>query len=395
MKRKSSQVGVMIIILIAVLSLLAHWVAPDKSFNANDGSEFLTKKPPLFSVQMLKVRDDNDNIRSSFLHTLLYGKASAYSYIPINEAPQVFNDTVFFKIYPPYIDIELKLPLIDVTESLYPDFSRKLSYDLSIKNHYYTADSVFFLNVQEQILVRSKEEMLNDFHENYIINRTYYLGTDENGRDLLSRILYATRLSMLACTAAALVAILAGILIAILIYIQKYSRFINYFFEMFKPLPVLLSIFLIAYLIQPENLVQLVICIAFGLTYKIMVDIYSKIERISQIPHIRELLHLGFSRKKIFLTHIFPRVLTYLSLVFISTLSDCFIYETFLSFVNLSLPHYMPSIGNLINNGLEIIETSVWHIIFFPVLMLIVILFGFNIIIEHLKTRSNSQSTHF
>lgn len=384
--RKSPRWGVIIISIVTLLALLAHWVAPDKSFNANDGSEFLTKKPPLFSVQMLKVRNDNDNTRSSFLHTLLYGQASAYTYIPIIEEPEVLGDTVFFKIYPPYFNTQLKLPLVNITQALYPDFSRKLSYDLSLKNYYYKGDSVYFLNVQEQILIRSRADLINEFYEKHITTRTYYLGTDENGRDLLSRILYATRISLLGATTAALLAVLLGTLTAILIYGLKHHQFINGLFEIFATLPALLGLFLIALIIQPQNLFELIICIALGTTYKIIVDIYAKIETISGIPHIRELRYLGFSRKKNFLTHIFPKILVYVTLVFVTTLSNCFIYETFLSFVNLSLPHYTPSIGNLINNGLELIETSPWHIVFFPVLNLVLILFGLNIITEYLKT---------
>lgn len=386
-RQKSPRWGIVTIGIVTLAALLAHWLAPDKSFNANDGSEFLTKKPPLFSVKMLKVRDDNDNTRSSFLHTLLYGRASAYTYIPITEDPEIFNDTVFFKIYPPHINKELKLPLINVTQALYPGFSRKLSYDLSLKNYYYKNDSVYFLNIQEQILTRSREDIMNEFYEEHITTRTYYLGTDEDGRDLLSRILYASRISLLGAVIASLLAVLLGTLAAILIYIFKYRRLVTKSFEVFTNLPALLGLFLIALVIQPQNLVELSICIVLGTTYKITVDIYGKIQIINNIPHIHQLGCLGFSRKKIFLTHIFPKILSYLSLSFVTMLSNSFIYETFLSFVNLSIPHYMPSIGNLINNGLEIIESSPWHIVFFPVLSLAIILFGLNAITQYLKIK--------
>ncbi len=396
MKNKWHILGLITILGLFIISLTAHWVVPDKSFNANYGSEFLANKPPLFSVKKLILNENTQtNTRAGIDYVFLYGRSQNYTTIPISGEPKIEGNTLFFNIYPSYINISsLAIPLIEVIKSIYPDFSRKLSYKLRNKNYIYTSDSVYFLNLREEKEVISKKDLINIFWNKHIKTQTYYLGTDESGRDLLSRTVYGIRKSILIAIGATLIAIFGGGLCVLINYFFKKQniRLIEWSFAILKYVFPIFMVIISAFVVEPSNLTALILSIGMALIPSIFFKINTMLEQTSQIPYIKSIVSFGFSEKKIFSDYIFPKIINYLWVVLLITVNECLIYECFLSFMNLSLPDNIPTLGNLINSGLNHIgQANYAHLILAPTISIIIIRFGFYGILQMLRNKTLAE----
>ena len=108
--------GLFLIAVANVIAALGYIIMPDKTPDANDGSLYIKKKTPVFSVQMLKERKNMEVDESSFLEGIYYGKESPYTIFPLAREPELKDDSIFFVVYGEKTVISL--PLIQIVKPL-------------------------------------------------------------------------------------------------------------------------------------------------------------------------------------------------------------------------------------------------------------------------------------
>lgn len=206
----------------------------------------------------------------------------------------------------------------------------------------------------------------------------YLLGTDSLGRDLLSRLIYASRIAMTVAFAAS---ILAGIIGTAMGLIGGYlggwwdnavSRLIDIW--MAFP-PVLLSILLVAVLGSGLHSVIVAIVVIDWTRFARVVR--AETQQQSRLEYVEAATAIGMGRLAILFKEILPNVAPVILVLLSLEMGIAVIVEAILSFVGLSVSSDTPTWGGMIAEGRQIIHQA-WWVLVFPLVTLFLTVLAFN-----------------
>lgn len=181
---------------------------------------------------------------------------------------------------------------------------------------------------------------------------TNWLGTDANGGDVLARLLYGTRISLLFGLMLTLVSSVIGIVIGACqgYYGGRVDLWGQRMIEVWSGMPTLFLIILLSSVIQPGFWWLLAITVLFGWMQLVGV-VRAEFLRTRNFDYIRAAQALGVSDRKIMLRHMLPNAmvatLTYLPFILCGSITTL----TSLDFLGFGLPLGSPSLGELLLQG--------------------------------------------
>ena len=206
----------------------------------------------------------------------------------------------------------------------------------------------------------------------------HWLGTDSLGRDVLARMIYATRIALIVAFVAALLACLLGTVLGLLAgYFGGWvdtviSRLIDIW--MAFP-PVLLSILLVAVLGSGIHSVIAAIVVIDWTRFARVVRAETKQQ--ARLEYAEAAAALGMGRMPILLKEILPNVLPVVLVLLSLEMGIAVIVEAILSFVGLSVSTDTPTWGGMIAEGRQIIYQA-WWVLVFPLGALFLTVLAFN-----------------
>ena len=185
-------------------------------------------------------------------------------------------------------------------------------------------------------------------------NRNHLLGTDDQGRDVLSRLLYALRLSLIFTLLLTCFSALIGIVIGA---VQGYfggrtDLFIGRFLEIWSSLPQLFILIIVSSLIEPGFWTLLFILLLFGWTTLTGV-VRAEFLKTRGLDYVKSAKALGVSDFRIIVRHILPNALVAAITYIPFMLAGGIVALSALDFLGLGLPVGTPSFGELIRQGKE------------------------------------------
>jgi ABC-type dipeptide/oligopeptide/nickel transport system permease subunit len=206
----------------------------------------------------------------------------------------------------------------------------------------------------------------------------YYLGTDDLGRDVLSRLIYGSRVALTVAFVAASLAALVGAMLGLLAgwYRGWVDAVVSRLVDIWMAFPpVLLSILLVAILGSGVHSVIAAIVIIDWTRFCRVV----RAETMAQasMDYVTAARTIGFSRFTILMREILPNVAPVLIALVSLEMGIAVIVEAILSFVGLSVASDIPTWGGMIAQGRQIIHHG-WWVLAFPLLMLFATVLAFN-----------------
>ncbi len=215
--------------------------------------------------------------------------------------------------------------------------------------------------------------------------RTFRLGTDDIGRDLLSRIIYGSRIAL----SVAIPAIIFGVVIGLILGItagyssEKVDSFLIVFFDILRSMPALIFAIVILTMLGPSIYVLPVI---MGVT---RVPIYGRLIRASTLrvkynEYVVASQALGGSKARTMFKHILPNVAAPLFIQAAMDIPVMITFEAGLSFLGLGVPPPAPSWGHILRTGYLNVRHAP-HIVIYGGLALIVATLGFTLLGETLR----------
>lgn len=221
---------------------------------------------------------------------------------------------------------------------------------------------------------------------------TFWLGTDDQGRDLWSAILYGLRTSLAVGVASAFLALAAGAAFGL---ISAYAggrtdsvmmRVVD--IQLSFP-AILIALILLAILGQGVDKIILALVITQWAYYARAVRGTALVERRREYVDAARCLALPPGR--IIFRHIFPNCLPPLIVVVTMRIAYAVTLEATLSFLGIGLPITEPSLGLLISNGFEYLMSGAYWISLFPGLVLFLLIAGINIVGDELRDLLNPR----
>jgi len=237
---------------------------------------------------------------------------------------------------------------------------------------------------------------------NEFTGSTFLLGTDDQGRDLFSAILYGLRVSLFVGFSAVLLALTIGVILGLVAgYV---GGWVDAFIMRFADIQVTFPSILIAMLIfgvtrsllppdQRDELAIFVLIISIGLSEWVQfartVRGATLVEKEKEYVAAAKLIGLG--RVQIMRRHILPNVLGPVLVIATITLAIAIIAEATLSFLGVGAPPTEPSLGTLINIGQDYLFSGEWWILLFPALTLLALALSVNLFGDWLRDTLNPR----
>jgi oligopeptide transport system permease protein len=220
----------------------------------------------------------------------------------------------------------------------------------------------------------------------------HWLGTDTLGRDLLTRLLYGGRVSLLVGFAATAVSLIVGVLWGTVAgYVGgSVDAIMMRIVDMLYALPFMIFVILLMVVFgQSFLLLFLAIGLVEWLTMARIVR--GQVRSLSKQEFISAAVVMGLSDGQIIRRHVIPNVLGPVIVYITLTIPAVMLFEAFLSFLGLGVQPPQSSWGVLIANGVETMEEYPWLLIF-PGIALSVTLFALNFLGDGLRDALDPKS---
>lgn len=213
----------------------------------------------------------------------------------------------------------------------------------------------------------------------------YWLGTDEQGRDMLSAILYGLRISILVGVISTVLALALGLTLGLLAGYAggRLDSIIMRVCDMQLSFPpILIALIMLALSGQGVGKIIVSLVAVQWAYYARTVRGAALVERRKQ--YMEAAAGMGLSPARIVLRHLLPNCLPPLLVVAALQVAGAISLEAALSFMGLGLPVTEPSLGLLIANGFEYLMSGKYWISFFPGLVLVLLLVAINLVADQL-----------
>jgi peptide/nickel transport system permease protein len=220
----------------------------------------------------------------------------------------------------------------------------------------------------------------------------YLLGSDELGRDLLTRLIYGARVSLFVAIASVVLSGVVGVLLGMLAgYLRGWVELIVMrLVDVFLSIPaILLAIITVAVL--GTGLMNVIIVLALTRWPRYARIAYGQTLSVANMPYVRLAAFMGASTPRILLRHILPNIIGAVTVVATLEFGLMVLFEAGLSFLGLGVQPPTASWGAMLSSGRNYLATA-WWIATFPGLCLFLLILAVNLIGDDLRDRFDPRS---
>ncbi len=216
----------------------------------------------------------------------------------------------------------------------------------------------------------------------------HIMGCDEQGRDLLSRLLMGGRYSLMVAVISVAMGIVAGMVIGALcgFFGKTVDNVLMRFMDIIMAIPGMMLAICISVSLG-SGVWQTALAIAVGTIPIIARQLRGATLLVNSQEYIEAARTFGESSTKIILTHVIPNCLAPIIVQTSLYLGGSIMAIAGLSFIGLGVQPPTPEWGNILNNGLDYISdlATRWHVIVFPALFIILTMLAFNLLGDGLR----------
>jgi peptide/nickel transport system permease protein len=346
LKNKPAIASLIVICIAIVLAIIGPSIAPDKTPDADDQILEMANVNPGFSIKLLAVQKNREEKAPSLLSKIFLGRDNPNEMIPI--ISYSFDDSANIVLEKYEGEgrgaVKMVLPVVDVCEAL---SNTKPKIQLN-------GDQATFTSFEEKKEAVSLATLKKEIENKRIITKTYHLGTDGYGRDILSRLLFGVRVSLSVGLIAVLISLTIGIFMGSVagFYRGAVDNVIMWFINVIWAIPTILLAMAIRFAIGDKIPSFLAIFIAVGLSMWVEVAriVRGQVLGVREMEYVQAARGLGYNNARIIIKHILPNIIGPIMVIAASDFASAILIEAGLSFVGIGVKPPTPSWGTMLND---------------------------------------------
>jgi len=340
-KNKGAVFGIIIIFFAVFVAILAYFLSPDPSPYANRIILEIGGRKPGFKQTFIKVKKEKNVERTGLFEQLIFGKEDVYYFVPV-------------------VTHEEKPDSIIVQKFIDEGVSERQAYSLS------------------QLALHP------------IITKKFLLGTDKYGRDILSRLIVGTRVSLSVGLITVIISLSIGLILGSLAgyFRGRMDNIIMWFINVIWSIPTLLLVFAIT-LVLGKGFWQ--VFIAVGLTMWVSVArlVRGQVLSVRELEYIEATRALGYSHFRTIVRHIWPNIMGPVIVIAASNFASAIVIEAGLSFLGVGVQSPQPSWGLMIKENYNFIITQNPMLALAPGFAIMLLVLAFNLLGNGLRDALN------
>ena len=219
-----------------------------------------------------------------------------------------------------------------------------------------------------------------------VMNKRYPFGSDNLGRDVLTRVMYGARISLTVAFVASLVNFLIGVAYGAIAGFEggRIDNVMMRIVDVINSVPLVLIIILLMVLVGNQGLWTIIM--AIGLVYWVGMArlVRGQILALKEQEFVMAATALGVSKRNIILRHLIPNAMGPIIISMTMMIPSAVFTEAFMSFIGLGVSAPMASWGTLANNALSGILSYPYQL-FFPAIAIAITMLAFNFLGDGLR----------
>ena len=364
-----------------MISIFAYAIMPDNTRNANFQVVELAKQPPGTKAMVL-LKPSHAQVESqTWIESFFLGKNDPYEPIVADPEGEVFlkdEEIHYTTLYGQKNQVNLPEFLLRIAKD-HPVSVETLESD----GHYYhrVGDEISYIDLDGNTSKASLKQLNSDFRKKHIRRFTYRLGSDSYGRDVLSRLILGSRVSLAVGFCSVLVSLFIGITLGALagFFGGWVDQVIMWITSVIWSIPTILLAIAISFSME-KGFWQVFLAIGLSMWVEVARIVRGQIFTIRETQYVEAAKVMGFSSFRTIFRHVLPNIISPVIIIAAANFASAILIEAGLSFLGIGVKN-VPTWGSMIYEGYTyiIFENGKWLAIF-PGLAIVLVVISLNLV---------------
>lgn len=356
-KNTTGMLAAMYILIMVFLAAFAYLLAPDASPNANRQLLEISTQKPGFKVMMLKVPLEHGQ-RTGFFSRILIGAKDNHEWIPMSDY-RFSGDSILITVYDPD-------PVVGQVVERSFHISQFMAHEVGFQGAVSTAEL---------------QQLRNFIEQKQVVQKHFMLGTDQFGRDLLSRMLVGARISLSVGFISVFISLLAGISIGSIggYFGGKTDDAVMWLINVVWSVPTVLLVIAITFALG-KGFWQVFVAVGLTMWVEVARVVRGQMMSLREKEFVEAAKVLGFSHFRIIFRHMLPNVMSPVIVISAANFATAILIEAGLSFLGLGVQPPVPSWGGMIKENYAFIILDAAYLALLPGLAIMLLVLAFMLI---------------